>query len=63
MLAESAFIEALRETPDDFSLRLVYADWLDEAGDSRGELIRLQCELDGTPLGNPQRNVLHQAIR
>ena len=63
MLAETAFIEALRETPDDPALRLVYADWLDDAGDTRGELIRLQCELDRTPLDNPRRNILHQAIR
>src|SRR5688572_25031292 len=63
MLSESAFIDALRETPDDLALRLVYADWLDEAGDSRGELVRLQCELDRTPLGEPRRQVLHQALR
>ncbi len=63
MLLESAFIEALRERPDDQTLRLVYADWLEETGNSRGELIRLQCELDGMPLGNPLRNLLHLAIR
>jgi uncharacterized protein (TIGR02996 family) len=63
MVSESAFIDALRETPDDLALRLVYADWLDDAGDSRGELVRLQCELDRTPLGQPRRNVLCQAIR
>ncbi len=63
MVLESAFIEALRETPDDADLRLVYADWLDDAGDSRGELVRLQCELDGTPLANPRRQVLQEAIR
>lgn len=63
MLLESTFIDAMRETPDDAGLRLVYADWLDDAGDSRGELVRLQCELDKTPLNHPQRNMLHQAIR
>jgi uncharacterized protein (TIGR02996 family) len=63
MLSESAFIDALRESPDEHSLRLVYADWLDDAGDSRGELVRLQCELDRTPLGQPRRNVLYHAIR
>ena len=51
MPAESAFVDAIRETPDDRTLRLVYADWLDEAGDSRGELIRLQCELDARAVG------------
>ncbi len=63
MPAESAFIDAIRDTPDDLTLRLVYADWLDEAGDSRGELIRLQCELDGVPLGDPRRNVLRESIQ
>ena len=62
MLLESAFIEAIHETPDDRTLRLVYADWLDETGDRRGELIRMQCELDELPVGNPQRTVLRQAI-
>jgi uncharacterized protein (TIGR02996 family) len=31
--------------PDDDRPRLVYADWLAEKGDARGELIQLQCEL------------------
>ena len=63
MLQESAFVDAIRETPDDRTLWLVYADWLDEAGDSRGELIRLQWELDALPLGDPRRNVLRDSIR
>lgn len=32
------------ESPGDTEARLVYADWLLERGDLRGELIRLQCE-------------------
>lgn len=62
MPAEAAFIDALRDDPDDRTLCLVYADWLDERGDSRGELIRLQCELEGTPMANPRRHVLRRAI-
>ena len=39
------FIAAILESPDDDSIRLIYADWLDERGDPRGEFIRVQCEL------------------
>ena len=31
--------------PDDDVPRRVYADWLSERGDPRGELIAVQCEL------------------
>jgi uncharacterized protein (TIGR02996 family) len=33
--------------PDDDEPRLVYADWLSQRGDPRGELIVVQCELAG----------------
>jgi uncharacterized protein (TIGR02996 family) len=43
---DQAFLEAIRESPDDDAVRLVYADWLEEQGDaSRAEFIRVQCEL------------------
>jgi sulfatase modifying factor 1 len=38
---ESAFLQAMQEHPEDTALRLVFADWLEERGDPRGELIRL----------------------
>jgi uncharacterized protein (TIGR02996 family) len=44
---ESAFLKALQERPDDEVTRLVYADWLQERGDPRGEFLRLQCSLAG----------------
>jgi uncharacterized protein (TIGR02996 family) len=37
-----AFVLAIAQSPDDDS-RLMYADWLDDRGDPRGELIRVQC--------------------
>lgn len=38
--------DAIVQSPEDLQLRLVYADALDEAGDSaRAEYIRVQCEL------------------
>jgi uncharacterized protein (TIGR02996 family) len=37
--------QAIRERPDDEGLRLVYADWLEDQGDPRGELVRLDALL------------------
>src|SRR5688500_14192684 len=36
------FIRALQASPDDDAPRLVFADWLDERGDPRGPLLRLE---------------------
>jgi uncharacterized protein (TIGR02996 family) len=36
------FLRAIAEQPDDDAPRLVYADWLQEQGDPRGEFIALQ---------------------
>src|SRR5260370_37026404 len=42
----STFLRAIDENPDDDGPRLVYADWLEEHGDTaRAEVIRVQCEL------------------
>jgi uncharacterized protein (TIGR02996 family) len=41
----SAFLEAIRDDPDDVTTRLVFADWLEERGDPRGEFIRVRCAL------------------
>jgi uncharacterized protein (TIGR02996 family) len=40
-----SFLQAIRANPDDDHLRLIYADWLEERGDPRGEFIRVQIEL------------------
>ena len=45
ILGPLAFVLAIAQSPDDDSLRLMYADWLDDRGDPRGELIRVQCAL------------------
>src|SRR3954447_23995503 len=41
MSRERAFLAAMLTSPDDLHLRLVFADWLEEQGDPRGELLRL----------------------
>src|SRR5438046_849825 len=50
MTHDEAFLADIREHPDDDVPRLVYADWLDENGQSdRAELIRVQIELASMP--------------
>jgi uncharacterized protein (TIGR02996 family) len=46
MSQRQAFIDAILASPDDDAPRLIYADWLEERGESaRAEFIRVQCEL------------------
>jgi uncharacterized protein (TIGR02996 family) len=43
---EDALLARIREEPDGDEPRLVYADWLQQRGDSYGEMIALGIELD-----------------
>jgi uncharacterized protein (TIGR02996 family) len=46
MTTEQAFLQAIRDASDDDTPRLIYADWLEEHGQSdRADFIRLQCRL------------------
>jgi uncharacterized protein (TIGR02996 family) len=42
-----AFLVALRTSPQDEALRLVYADWLEERGDPRADYLRITTEALG----------------
>ncbi len=44
-MMEQDFLDAILSHPADPTPRLVFADWLDERGDPRGELVRIQEEL------------------
>jgi uncharacterized protein (TIGR02996 family) len=47
---DRAFLEAIRESPEDDAPRLIYADWLEDHGDpARATFIRVQCELARLP--------------
>jgi uncharacterized protein (TIGR02996 family) len=46
MNEHAAFLDAIVKDPAAQQPRLIYADWLDEQGDPRGELIRVQCALE-----------------
>jgi len=54
------FVQEVRANPQDDMPRLIYADYLDEAGDPRGELIRVQVELASLPLGAAARLELEE---
>jgi uncharacterized protein (TIGR02996 family) len=41
MTDEAAFLKTMLDRPNDLTLRQVFADWLEERGDPRGELVRL----------------------
>lgn len=45
MTDEESFLAAIFANPDDDAPRLMYADWLTERGNPRGEFIRVQIEM------------------
>jgi uncharacterized protein (TIGR02996 family) len=55
MTEEQAFVRAIQADPDDATLRMVYADWLEERGDPRGEYLRLSSELASSSQKTPSR--------
>jgi uncharacterized protein (TIGR02996 family) len=68
MNEEAGFLAAIRANPRDDSLRLVYADWLDERGRPESAYLRLECELAArasTPSDpvDPGRWELRSALR
>jgi uncharacterized protein (TIGR02996 family) len=62
------FLRAIEAEPGDRTRRLVFADWLDERADPRGELIRVEEEMRTLPVFSdrfwelkPRRNELRAA--
>ena len=56
MADELPFLDAIRPQPEDDTVRLIFADWLDEHGQqARAEFIRLQCRLADTDEFAPDR--------
>src|SRR5262249_15161014 len=52
------FLSAITADPADLTVRLVYADWLEDRGDPRAEFIRVQIEADGLPPSDPRRRAM-----
>ncbi len=63
MRDEEAFLQAIIQTPDDDTPRLVFADFLEEKGNPRGEFIRVQCALAKAPAGQPRPAALEARER
>src|SRR5262245_56212311 len=57
---ERSFLTAIQASPADQDLRLVYADWLEERGDCRGEFLRLQPLLKALDPDHLQRSAAEQ---
>jgi uncharacterized protein (TIGR02996 family) len=55
MTRADGLLHAIAESPEDDAPRLVYADWLEERGDPRHELIRVQLELARLDEGDDRR--------
>ncbi len=60
MTIEDAFLHDILAHPDDDAPRLIFADWLDEHNDPRGEFIRIQCALAQLSDEDPHRWPLEQ---
>ncbi|MBN9120910.1 MAG: TIGR02996 domain-containing protein [Planctomycetes bacterium] len=63
------FLSAIAAQPADRTLRLVYADWLDERSEPHGELIRVEEEMRELPVFSdrfwelkPRRNALRARV-
>jgi uncharacterized protein (TIGR02996 family) len=55
-----AFLQDIKQNPDDNTPRLIFADWLEENGDPRGEFVRVQCELADCAPSDPRRPLLQK---
>src|SRR5688572_1419318 len=55
---EHPFVQEVRARPHEDTPRLIFADYLEEAGDPRGELIRVQVQLARLDPGDPERRSL-----
>jgi uncharacterized protein (TIGR02996 family) len=60
---EGRFLQALLADPDDDATRLVYADWLEERGDLRGELLRIEAALRKGAQDSEQHAALRARFR
>jgi uncharacterized protein (TIGR02996 family) len=64
MTYDEAFLQAVREAPNDDAPRLIYADWLEEHGQAdRAEFIRIQCRLARSPEYTPNKLKLRARVQ
>jgi uncharacterized protein (TIGR02996 family) len=63
MKDEDALVNAILESPNDDALRQVYADWLEERGDPRGELLRTEAALAALPAKDKRAGKLRARLQ
>jgi uncharacterized protein (TIGR02996 family) len=63
MTPDDAFLADIIANPDDNSLRLIYADYLDEQGDPRGEFLRIATELEAVEGVEPPTDIRGRLAR
>ena len=51
------FLDKINKSSDDDTAKLIYADWLEEQGDRRGELIRINLAIKNHPDFYPRRRL------
>ncbi len=57
---QEPFLAEIRENPDDPAGYAVFADWLEEKGDPRGEFMNIQLQLEDEKLKTPARKKLQE---
>jgi uncharacterized protein (TIGR02996 family) len=62
MTDERAFLAAILQRPDDDATKLVYADWLEERGDPRGEYLRLMTTVRQARSVTPEQRQRHRDL-
>lgn len=62
-MSDDAFIRAILADPADDAARLIYADWLEERGNPRGEYLRLEVALAALGRAEPVRGQLQDRLR
>jgi len=63
MTQDEAFLQDIVAHPEDNSLRLIYADWLDEQGDPRAGFLRLEAEFTALPETDKRKKQLRKRLR
>src|SRR5262249_30887238 len=62
-MVDREFFEQILANPDDHVLPLIYADWLEERDDPRGEFVRLQSEIAPLDRDSPVRKEREPRLR
>lgn len=62
MTDERAFLTAILEQPDNDARKLVYADWLEERGDPRGEYLRWMMKVRQERIVTPEQRQRHKEL-